>query len=413
MVQPALEVADIFRVHGAAWRAALRGHLSLGQLKVMSAIEQCRSAALGGHVLRCGGCGADQVAYNSCRNRHCPKCQSSAAQRWLDARQADLLPVEYFHGVFTLPAPIADIAYQNKAVVYGLLFDVAAEVLLTIAADPKHLGARIGATLVLHTWGSALTHHPHVHAVVPGGGLAPDGKTWVACRPGLFLSVRVLSRLFRRRFLEELLRMHQADKLQFFGEHAALADAKAFKAWLAPLRKCEWIVYAKRPFAGPQAVLAYLSRYTHRVAISNSRLLAMDERGVTFKWKDYRIKEGIKEGTKGRTNGKTRHKTMTLDAAEFMRRFLLHVLPGGFHRIRHYGLLANSTRKANLALVRELLHAVPAQAATVSNDEQAAEVPITAPPAFVCRHCGHAMIILQTFVRGESIRAPPGPGYAL
>ena len=247
MVQPALEVADIFRVHGAAWRAALRGHLSLGQLKVMSAIEQCRSAALGGHVLRCGGCGADQVAYNSCRNRHCPKCQSSAAQRWLDARQADLLPVEYFHGVFTLPAPIADIAYQNKAVVYGLLFDVAAEVLLTIAADPKHLGARIGATLVLHTWGSALTHHPHVHAVVPGGGLAPDGKTWVACRPGLFLSVRVLSRLFRRRFLEELLRMHQADKLQFFGEHAALADAKAFKAWLALLRKCEWVVYARAP----------------------------------------------------------------------------------------------------------------------------------------------------------------------
>ena len=408
MVQPALEVADIFRVHGVAWRAALRGHLSLGQLKVMSAIEQCRSAALGGHVLRCGGCGADQVAYNSCRNRHCPKCQSSAAQRWLDARQADLLPVEYFHVVFTLPAPIADIAYQNKAVVYGLLFDVAAEVLLTIAADPKHLGARIGATLVLHTWGSALTHHPHVHAVVPGGGLAPDGKTWVACRPGFFLSVRVLSRLFRRRFLDELLRMHQADKLQFFGEHAALADAKAFKAWLAPLRKCEWIVYAKRPFAGPQAVLAYLSRYTHRVAISNSRLLAMDERGVTFKWKDYRIKEGAKGGS----NGKARHKTMTLDAGEFMRRFLLHVLPGGFHRIRHYGLLANGNRKANFTLVRELLHAVPAQAATVSNDEQAAEVPITAPPAFVCRHCGRAMIIVQTFVRGESIRAPPGPGYA-
>ena len=398
MVQPALEVADIFRVHGAAWRAALRGHLSLGQLKVMSAIEQCRSAALGGHVLRCGGCGADQVAYNSCRNRHCPKCQSSAAQRWLDARQADLLPVEYFHVVFTLPAPIADIAYQNKAVVYGLLFDVAAEVLLTIAADPKHLGARIGATLVLHTWGSALTHHPHVHAVVPGGGLAPDGKTWVACRPGFFLSVRVLSRLFRRRFLEELLRMHQADKLQFFGEHAALADATAFKAWLAPLRKCEWIVYAKRPFAGPQAVLAYLSRYTHRVAISNSRLLAMDERGVTFKWKDYR------------TKGQTRYKAMTLSPEEFMRRFLLHVLPGGFHRIRHYGLLANGNRKTNLALARELLHVVPAQAAPVSNDEQAGQAPIAAPPAFVCRHCGHAMIILQTFVRGDSIRAPPRPG---
>ena len=398
MVQPALEVADIFRVHGTAWRAAQRGHLSLGQLKVMSAIEQCRSAALGGHVLRCGGCGADQVAYNSCRNRHCPKCQSHAAQRWLEARQADLLPVEYYHVVFTLPAPIADIAYQNKAVMYGLLFDLAAEVLLTIAADPKHLGARIGATLVLHTWGSALTHHPHVHAVVPGGGLAPDGQTWVACRPGFFLSVRVLSRLFRRRFLEELLRVHQAGKLQFFGEYAALADAKAFKAWLAPLRKCEWVVYAKRPFAGPQAVLAYLSRYTHRVAISNSRLLAMDEHGVTFRWKDYRAK------------GKKRYKPMTLSPEEFMRRFLLHVLPGGFHRIRHYGLLANGNRKTNLALARELLHVVPTQAALLSNDEQAGQAPIAAPPALVCRHCGHAMIILQTFVRGDSIRAPPRPG---
>ena len=346
MGRPALEVADIFREHGPAWRAAQRGHLSLGQLKVMSAIEQCRTASLGGHVLRCEGCGTDQLAYNSCRNRHCPKCQSSAAKRWLDARQADLLPVEYYHVVFTLPAPIADIAYQNKAVVYGRLFDVAAEVLLTIAADPKHLGARIGATLVLHTWGSALTHHPHVHAVVPGGGLSADGKNWVACRPGFFLSVRVLSRLFRRRFLEELLRVHQAGKLQFFGEHAALAEAKAFKAWLAPLRKCEWVVYAKRPFAGPQAVLAYLSRYTHRVAISNSRLLAMDERGVTFRWKDYRVKDGATVGA----SGKTRHKTMTLGADEFMRRFLLHVLPGGFHRIRHYGLLANGTRKASLAL---------------------------------------------------------------
>jgi hypothetical protein len=397
MGQPALEVADIFRVHGPAWRAAQRSHLSLGQLKVMSAIEQCRSAALGGHVLRCGGCGADQVSYNSCRNRHCPKCQSSAAQRWLDARQADLLPVEYYHVVFTLPAPIADIAYQNKAVVYGLLFDLAAEVLQTIAADPKHLGARIGATLVLHTWGSALTHHPHVHGIVPGGGLTPDGKTWLACRPGFFLSVRVLSRLFRRRFLEELVRAHQAGKLQFFGEHAASADAKVFKTALAPLRQCEWVVYAKRPFAGPQAVLAYLSRYTHRVAISNARLLAVDEHGVTFRWKDYRAK------------GKNRYKPMTLPPEEFMRRFLLHVLPGGFHRIRHYGLLANGARKTNLALARELLHVLAAQCLPVSNDGEAAEVPSAAPPAFVCRHCGHAMIILQTFMRGESIRAPPGP----
>jgi len=283
-----LEVADIFRAHGHAWRVAQRGHLSLGQLKVMSAIEHCRSAALGGHVLRCEGCGTDQVSYNSCRNRHCPKCQSSAARRWLDARQADLLPVEYYHVVFTLPAPIADLAYQNKAPIYGLLFDMAAEVLLTIAADPKHLGARIGATLVLHTWGSALTHHPHVHGIVPGGGLAPDGKTWIACRPGFFLPVRVLSRLFRRRFLEGLQQLHRTGQLQFFGEHAALQDAKVFADWLAPMRRCEWVVYAKRPFAGPQAVLAYLSRYTHRVAISNSRLVALDARGVSFRWKDYR-----------------------------------------------------------------------------------------------------------------------------
>ena len=344
MGRPALEVADIFREHGPAWREAQRGHLSLAQLKVMSAITQCRTAALGGHVLRCEGCGTDQVAYNSCRNRHCPKCQSTAAKRWLDARQADLLPVEYYHVVFTLPAPIANLAYQNKAVIYGILFDVAAEVLQTIAADPKHLGARIGATLVLHTWGSALTHHPHVHAVVPGGGLSPDGKAWVACRPGFFLSVRVLSRLFRRRFLEEVQQAHQDGRLKFFGEHTALADAKAFKDWLAPQRKCEWVVYAKRPFAGPEAVLAYLSRYTHRVAISNSRLLAMDERGITFRWKDYRVKDGAK--------GQTRYKAMTLAPEEFMRRFLLHVLPGGFHRIRHYGLLANASRKTSLALAR-------------------------------------------------------------
>jgi hypothetical protein len=356
----------------------------------MSAITQCRTAALGGHVLRCQDCGTDQVSYNSCRNRHCPKCQSGAAKRWLDARQADLLPVEYYHVVFTLPALVADIAYQNKAALYGLLFDIAAETLLRIAADPKHLGASIGATLVLHTWGSTLTHHPHVHGIVPGGGLAPDGKSWVACRPGFFLPVRVLSRLFRRRFLEELLRLHEGGKLRFFGEHAALADAAAFKAWLAPLRKCEWVVYAKRPFAGPQSVLAYLSRYTHRVAISNSRLLAMDERGVTFRCKDYRAK------------GQTRHKAMTLSPQEFMRRFLLHVLPGGFHRIRHYGLLANSNRRDNLALARELLHATPPSPDLDPDDASAAPA-----PTFVCAHCGHAMVVLQIFRRDNPIRAPP------
>jgi hypothetical protein len=286
MRRPALEVADIFRAHGPAWRRAQQGHLSVGQLQVMSAIEQCRSAALGGHVLRCDACEQVQIAYNSCRNRHCPKCQARAARRWLEARQADLLPVDYYHLVFTLPAPISAIAYYNKAVVYDLLFAVAAETLRTIAADPKHLGAQVGVTLVLHTWGSALTHHPHVHGIVPGGGLAPEGARWVACKSGFFLSVRVLSRLFRRRFLEELAAAHQGGRLQFFGEYVELADACAFAAWLAPLRQCEWVVYAKRPFAGPASVLAYLSRYTHRVAIANSRLLAMNERGVTFRWKE-------------------------------------------------------------------------------------------------------------------------------
>jgi Putative transposase/Transposase zinc-binding domain len=388
--RPALEVADIFRIHGPGWREAQRGHLSLTQLKVMSAIEQCRSAALGGHVLRCEGCGTEQVSYNSCRNRHCPKCQSSAAQRWLEARQADLLPVQYFHVVFTLPAPIAEIAYWNKAVVYGLLFDIAAETLLTIGGDPKHLGARLGVTLVLHTWGSALTHHPHVHGIVPGGGLSPDGQRWIACKPGFFLPVRVLSRLFRRRFLEALLAAHREGRLKLFGEHASLAAADAFARWLAPLRKCEWVVYAKRPFAGPQAVLAYLSRYTHRVAISNSRLIALDENGVTFRWKDYRAR------------GRTRYKAMTLGADEFMRRFLLHVLPRGFHRIRHYGLLANGCRQASLALARQLLAVQP-------DDPQADADATNAPPTFICRHCGQPMIVLQTFTRGHTIRAPPTP----
>jgi Putative transposase/Transposase zinc-binding domain len=390
MGRPALEVADIFRRHGPAWRQAQHGHLSLGQLKVMSAIEQCRSAALGGHVLRCDACAQVQIAYNSCRNRHCPKCQARAARRWLEARQADLLPLDYYHVVFTLPAPISAIAFYNKAVIYDLLFEVAAETLRTIAADPKHLGAQIGVTLVLHTWGSALTHHPHVHGIVPGGGLADDER-WVACKPGFFLPVRVLSRLFRRRFLEQLQQAHCGGRLQFFAEYAALGDARAFAQWLAPLRACEWVVYAKRPFAGPAAVLAYLSRYTHRVAISNQRLLALDERGVTFRCKDYRAK------------AKTRYKTMTLAADEFMRRFLLHVLPGGFHRIRHYGLLANAQRREHLAKARELLHVVPAVADPQPPETTAANI----TPTFVCPHCGAAMIIVETFARGQPIRAPP------
>jgi Putative transposase/Transposase zinc-binding domain len=393
----ALEVADIFRTHGPTWRQAQHAHLSLGQLKVMSAIEQCRSAALGGHVLRCEACAHGEIAYNSCRNRHCPKCQGRAARRWLEARQTELLPVEYYHVVFTLPAPISAIAYYNKAVIYGLLFDVAAETLRTIAGDPRHLGARIGATLVLHTWGSALTHHPHVHGIVPGGGLSPDGERWIACKPGFFLPVRVLSRLFRRRFLEELAQAHRTGLLQFFGEYAALTDATRFADWLAPLRTCEWVVYAKRPFAGPAAVLAYLSRYTHRVAISNRRLVALDERGVTFRWKDYRAK------------GRTRHKTMTLGADEFMRRFLLHVLPGGFHRIRHYGLIANAERQQNLARARELLHVMP-DANAQSQGTDAPDAPVQ--PTFVCPHCGAAMRIIDTFARAQSIRAPPLRGAA-
>ncbi len=399
MGRPSLEVADIFRAHGPAWRTAQRGHLSLGQLKVMSAIEQCRSAALGGHVLRCGGCGTDQVAYNSCRNRHCPKCQSSAAQRWLDARQADLLPVEYYHLVFTLPAPIADIAYQNKAVVYGLLFDLAAEALSTIAADPKHLGARIGATLVLHTWGSAMTHHPHVHGIVPGGGLAPDGRSWVPCRPGFFLPVRVLSRLFRRRFLEELARVHQCGMLQFFGDsprwpiprpsgpgscRCASASGSSMPSARSPDRRPCWHTCRATP-TGWRSRTAGCWRSTRTTSPSS--------------WKDYRVKEG--------SRGKSRHKTMTLGADEFMRRFLLHVLPGGFHRIRHYGLLANGSRKASLALARTLLgepREAPIAAADATNGIDHGR------PSFVCGHCGAAMIIVQTFARGESIRAPPRSG---
>jgi putative transposase/transposase-like zinc-binding protein len=379
MSRPALEVADIFRGHGPAWRQANAGHVSLGQLKVMSAIESCRTAALGGHVTRCEDCAYTTIAYNSCRNRHCPKCQAAAAKRWLAEREAELLPVPYFHVVFTLPAAIADIAYQNKAVIYDLLFKASSETMLTIAADPKHLGARVGITSVLHTWGSAITHHPHVHMIVPGGGIALDGSRWVSCRPGFFLPVRVLSRLFRRLFLEKLTAAHQ--QLAFFGHHAPLANAQAFAAYLAPLRKIEWVVYSKRPFGGPEAVLAYLSRYTHRVAIANSRLIALGDNGVTFKWKDYRIK------------GRDRYKAMTLDTHEFIRRFLIHVLPTGFHRIRHYGLFASSNRVENIARARELL-IVPEPQTKPADALDGSE-------AHSCPHCGGRMIIIETFARGS------------
>jgi len=362
----------------------------------MSAIEQCRSAALGGHVERCEDCGHSRIAYNSCRNRHCPKCQGAAARDWLAAREADLLPVGYFHLVFTLPAEIAPIAYQNKAAVYDLLFRAAAETLLTIAADPRHLGARIGATAVLHSWGSAMTHHPHVHMIVPGGGISLDGTQWVSCRPGFLLPVRVLSRLFRRLFLTGLADAHAAGRLAFFGEIEGLRQQAAFAAHLAPLRKKNWFVYAKPPFAGPEAVLAYLARYTHRVAISNSRLIRLDERGVTFRYKDYR------------RNGQERFRTMTLAHDEFIRRFLLHVLPKGFHRIRHYGLLASATCKANIARARGLIAAPTLPVSTVAEhddtDPAASGAADHRPP---CPCCGGRMIIVETFERCGAPRAPP------
>jgi hypothetical protein len=385
--RPALEVADIFRSHGPAWRHAHAGHVSLDQLKVMSAIERCRTAALGGHVARCADCAFTTIAYNSCRNRHCPKCQGAAAKQWLADREADLLPVPYYHVVFTLPAAIADIAYQNKAVLYDLLFKVSAETMLTIAADPKHLGARIGVTSVLHSWGSAMTHHPHVHMIVPGGGISLDGQRWVSCRPGFFLPVRVLSRLFRRLFLKALSATHAAGRLSFFGEDSHLADAQSFAAYLAPLRKAAWVVYSKRPFGGPEAVLAYLSRYTHRVAIANRRLIACDERGVTFKWKDYRIK------------GRDRYKRMTLTTDEFIRRFLIHVLPKGLHRIRHYGLFAKGACADNIARARELL--------TVSNSQSESTSAATDPSKPACPCCGGRMIIIEVFARGATPRHQP------
>jgi predicted Zn-ribbon and HTH transcriptional regulator len=388
----ALEVADIFKSHGPAWRRANAGHVSLSQLKVMSAIEACRTEVLGGHVAACTKCGHQHIAYNSCKNRHCPKCQGPAARDWMAARAEDLLPIEYFHVVFTLPAEIARIALWNKRAIYGLLFKASAETVMTIAADPKRLGAKIGMTSVLHTWGSAMTHHPHIHMIVPGGGLSPDGTRWIGCKPGFFLHVRVLSRLFRRLFVEGLLAMHRAGELAFFGNLTGLADTDAFVDWLAPFRKSEWVVYAKPPFGGPEQVLAYLSRYTHRVAISNSRLVSADADTVSFRWKDYRIKFG------------DRMKVMRLDTHEFIRRFLIHVLPDGFHRIRHYGLLASAARKTNIAMIRTLLGAEE----PVKDDTSTAEI-IPLALQEPCPECGGTMRIIETFRRGETprSRAPP------
>lgn len=387
MPRPSLEVADILRQHGETYRRAHAGHLSLGQLKVMSAIEACRTAELGGHVARCEGCERLAVSYNSCRNRHCPKCQGAAAKTWLAERQADLLPVPYFHVVFTLPAQVAAIAFQNKAVVYDLLFKAAAQTLTTIAADPRRLGARIGLIAVLHTWGSALTHHPHVHCIVPGGGLSADGQRWIACRKGFFLPVRVLSRFFRRLFLEKLTAAHARGALSFFGDLVHLAEPAAFQAHLAPLRRAEWVVYAKPPFGGPAAVLAYLARYTHRVAITGSRLVSMDERAVRFRWKDYR--------TADPATGAVKIATMTLSPDEFIRRFLLHVLPSGFHRIRHYGLLAKGPRAPDLGRLRAMIALQTGEAAPPAPEPTPAE-----PEPQTCPGCGGRLRIVEVFRRG-------------
>jgi hypothetical protein len=386
-LRTSLEVANIFQAAGSAYRATHAGHLSLHQLKIMSAIEHCRTAALGGHVEACADCGHWRVAYNSCRNRHCPKCQGAAARTWLAEREADLLPVGYFHVVFTLPAEVGVIAFHNKALVYDLLFRTASETMQIIAADPRHLGARIGITAVLHTWGSALTHHPHIHMIVPGGGLSPDGERWVSARPAFLLPVRVLGALFRRLFLTRLLALFNAGQLGFYGSMAHLAERRAFLRHLSPARKKRWVVYAKPPFAGPEAVLAYLSRYTHRVAISNSRLVRFDDDGVTFRFKDYR------------RGGTDRQQVMTLTADEFIRRFLLHNLPRGFHRIRHYGLLASGTRRDNLAHIRLLLGVASPAVADVAPE------PPDTPPTCPC--CGGSMVIIEILERRYQPRAPP------
>ena len=383
----------------------MRGHITHAQLKVMSAIESCRTAALGGHVARCANpsCGHTAIAYSSCRNRHCPKCQGSQARAWMEARKAELLEVPYFHVVFTLPPRIGAIAYQNKAAIYDLLFKASSETLLMIAADPKRLGVKIGFTSVLHTWGSAMTHHPHVHMIVPGGGISADGSRWIGSSEDFLLPVPVLSRMFRGKMLSMLKAAHDAGRFQFFGDHAHLADKTAFKAWLEPLYKTNWHIHAKRPFAGPEQVLAYLARYTHRVAIGNSRLISADDNGVTFKVKDYRVE------------GPERYKTMTVAPGEFIRRFLLHVLPKGFHRIRHYGLLASSRNKAEtIERARKLIElATPAQPLRSAKPDPApAATEAIEKPIHPCPCCGSAMIIIEMFEAGSTPRNKPTPPVA-
>ena len=390
-----LEVADIFRQVGPAYREEHATALSRGQRRVMSAIEQCRTAALGGHVEQCDSCGHQRIAFNSCRNRHCPKCQSLVRAQWLEDRQTELLPVEYFHVVFTVPQEIAAIAYQNKPVVYDILFRAAAETLRTIAGDPKHLGAEIGFIAILHTWGQNLLHHPHLHCVVPGGGIAPNGERWISCRPGFFLPVRVLSRLFRRLFIAQLQLAFDHDELQLFNSLAALRNRAAFAKYLAPARRAKWVVYAKPPFGGPKQVLEYLGRYTHRVAISNSRLREFSDGVVTFAWKDYRHE--------------SRNKTMRLDAREFIRRFLLHVLPSGFQRIRHYGLLANRYRELRLNQCRNLLAApAPVVVQLEAEDYRDRYQRLTGVSLRDCPHCGGGqMVRIETLLPRTLPRGPP------
>ncbi|CAI07194.1 transposase (plasmid) [Aromatoleum aromaticum EbN1] len=390
-----LEVADIFRQAGPIYRRDHAATLSRGQYQVMRAIERCRTAALGGHVEQCDACGHQRIAFNSCRNRHCPKCQSLVRAQWLEARQADLLPVEYFHVVFTVPEDIAAISYQNKSVVYEILFHATAETLRIIAADPRHLGAELGFIAILHTWGQNMLHHPHLHCVVPGGGVSADGERWIACRRGFFLPVRVLSRLFRHLFLKRLQQAFDAGELHFFNALAALHAPAVFARHLARARRSEWVVFAKPPFGGPQQVLEYLGRYTHRVAISNNRLVACTDDEVSFRWKDYRH------------HG--RNKVMRLEAHEFIRRFLLHVLPAGFHRIRHYGFLANRLRASALAHCRALLSApAPEPQTDAPRDYRERYQQLTGRSLRDCPQCGRGhMVCLETFLPGALPRAPP------
>jgi hypothetical protein len=394
VTRPQLEVAEVFRRYGPAYRQEHR--LPRDQHQVMRAIERCRTAALGGHIDKCDHCGHLRISYNSCRNRHCPKCPGMNGVLWLEKRQAELLPVDYFHVVFTLPEAVAELAWQNKRALYGLLFQAAAQSLQTIAADARHLGAEIGFLAVLHTWGQNLLHHPHLHCLAPGGGLSPDRKRWVACRPGFFLPVRVLSRLFRRLFLEGLEALFRAGQLHLSGTLQRWADRRAWARLLAQLRQVDWVVYAKPPFAGqPAQVLQYLGRYTHRVAIANQRLRTLQDGQVTFQWRDYRHPQHPKR--------------MCLQAAEFIRRFLLHVLPSRFQRIRYYGLLSPAGRRTKLALCRSLLGAlaIPSPPAPATYQERYEK--LTGRSLWECPVCHRGCMRLQERLPPSSRFQDPVP----